>query len=594
MKALFNTVFIFLFVLGGFAQDDASSNETKAYSPTIGVGVGTIGFYGDLNDKKYGSPLGSNLAYNVYVIQPLSNSFNVKFNFTIGEIKSEERSLQRNVNFATDIRSGALLLEYNFSKWLSNDRKITPFITAGVESVEFNPKTDLEGFGSEKYNYWSDGTIRNIAEDAANADISVVVNRDYSYETDIREAGFNPTTTYSERAFSIPVGAGVTMHLNDNFDFRFESILHLTFSDYMDGITPKTSREYVGSRKGNANNDHFWFNGISISYNFQKIAPAEPIEFLDDGPVDYLATGNTEDYDQDGVIDLIDKCPDTPKEVQVDSLGCAVDSDGDGVPDYKDEELNTEYPEFANDKGVELSDDMIYDSYLKYIDSTGANAEVIQRDFRGKGAKKPSYKVQLGEYNSGETPAEMGSFLNLPDLNKIESNGKIIFAAGNFKSIADAKKRLNQLSGKGFNNLVLIKKDVKGNYTKIGQPVSNSSSTNTSEPQQNNETTNSSNTEELSEESNEVVFRVQLGAFRKKPTAENYKKIPDLLVVESGGFYRYMSGSFSSFADAATHKVKMSLQGFKGAFVVAYKNGKRVPLKSVGVNPIKSDPIIGK
>lgn len=591
MKVLLSTIILSIFSLGLFAQDENTEQEaSKAYSPTIGAGVGTIGFYGDLNDKNYGTPLGSNIGFNVYVIQPLSKSFSIKFNFSIAEIKAEERSLLRNVNFSTDVRAGALLLEYNFDKFLSGDRKVSPFVTVGVESVEFNPKTDLEGFGGERYNYWSDGTIRNLAEDAPNSDIAVLVQRDYTYETDIREAGFNPTRNYSERAFAIPLGAGVSMHLNDNFDFRFESIWHFTFSDYMDGITPKTSSDLVGGKKGNANNDYFWFNGISLSYNFQKVEPAEKIDFQGDEPIDYLSLGNTEDYDNDGVIDLVDNCPDTPPNVEVDSLGCAVDRDGDGVPDYKDEELDTEYPEFANDKGVEMTDDMIYLSYLKYIDSTGANAEIIERDFKGKGKRKPTYKVQLGKFNQGETPPRMGDYLNLSDLNKIDTDGKTIFAAGNFKSLADAKKRLSQLSNQGYDNLVIIKKDLQGNYTQIGQPTSLSSgsekiadSVSDSEPTSNDEPV-----------TDEVVFRVQLGAFKNKPTADTYNKVPDLIIVKSGGYYRYMSGSFSGFTEAAAHKVKMSVEGYKGAFVVAYKNGKRVPLKSVGVKTIKSDPIIGK
>ena len=38
----------------------------------------------------------------------------------------------------------------------------------------------------------------------------------------------------------------------------------------------------------------------------------------------------------DGVPDFKDKCPNTPKGVQVNSDGCPLDSDGDGVPDYLD------------------------------------------------------------------------------------------------------------------------------------------------------------------------------------------------------------------------------------------------------------------
>jgi len=42
------------------------------------------------------------------------------------------------------------------------------------------------------------------------------------------------------------------------------------------------------------------------------------------------------DDDGDGVPNHLDKCPDTPRGVQVDAVGCPLDSDGDGVPDYLD------------------------------------------------------------------------------------------------------------------------------------------------------------------------------------------------------------------------------------------------------------------
>ncbi len=48
------------------------------------------------------------------------------------------------------------------------------------------------------------------------------------------------------------------------------------------------------------------------------------------------ACGDNLDSDGDGVNDDMDKCPDTPKGVSVDAMGCPLDSDGDGVPDSMD------------------------------------------------------------------------------------------------------------------------------------------------------------------------------------------------------------------------------------------------------------------
>jgi OmpA-OmpF porin, OOP family len=53
------------------------------------------------------------------------------------------------------------------------------------------------------------------------------------------------------------------------------------------------------------------------------------------------ADGCPLDTDGDGVADYLDKCPDTPKGVKVDANGCPVDTDGDGVADYLDKCPNT-------------------------------------------------------------------------------------------------------------------------------------------------------------------------------------------------------------------------------------------------------------
>ena len=50
---------------------------------------------------------------------------------------------------------------------------------------------------------------------------------------------------------------------------------------------------------------------------------------------------NRRDKDKDGVWDKIDMCPETPRGVAVDSVGCPLDEDHDGVPDYLDHCLGT-------------------------------------------------------------------------------------------------------------------------------------------------------------------------------------------------------------------------------------------------------------
>ncbi len=61
------------------------------------------------------------------------------------------------------------------------------------------------------------------------------------------------------------------------------------------------------------------------------------------------------DYDGDGVLDRLDKCPGTRKGCVVDQWGCAVDSDGDGVCDGIDQCPDTPKGEKVNKEGCSPS-----------------------------------------------------------------------------------------------------------------------------------------------------------------------------------------------------------------------------------------------
>ena len=68
---------------------------------------------------------------------------------------------------------------------------------------------------------------------------------------------------------------------------------------------------------------------------------------------------NRRDKDHDGVWDKIDLCPNTPRGVEVDSVGCPLDEDHDGVPDYLDHCLGTpaEARRFVDSVGCMLDTD---------------------------------------------------------------------------------------------------------------------------------------------------------------------------------------------------------------------------------------------
>ena len=83
------------------------------------------------------------------------------------------------------------------------------------------------------------------------------------------------------------------------------------------------------------------------------------------------------DSDGDGVPDDRDQCPNTPAGVAVDAQGCPLDSDGDGVPDYKDECPGTPAGVEVNASGCPLdSDGDGVPDYQDQCPDTPAGAEV--------------------------------------------------------------------------------------------------------------------------------------------------------------------------------------------------------------------------
>ena len=77
-----------------------------------------------------------------------------------------------------------------------------------------------------------------------------------------------------------------------------------------------------------------------------------------------------------------------------------------------------------------------------------------------------------------------------------------------------------------------------------------------------------------------LEYRIQVGAFSKEVSLNNYTKLGELYTEEiDGGITRYMVGSYNSNEEAAIAEAKIKEMGFKSAFTVICYNGKRVSFK---------------
>jgi hypothetical protein len=574
------------------------------FKPQLSVGVGMMTFYGDIGSNHSGyHPTVSRLGYDLRLINPLTDYLDVSFYVMFGQVSSNERTVNRNLNFNSNITTGGITLNYNFRHLLKRERIINPYVHLGIESVEFLSKTDLRDVNGNYYNYWSDGTIRDIAQNDANANSAVEIYRDYSYESDIREENIDGFGKYAERTWGVPIEIGVNLHTGKRIKLRFGTSMHFTFSDLIDGVT----HESLNSRVGDDRNDKILYSHFALTYDLTLPKKGDkPVKPKEIDPLE-LYRQDTIDSDGDLVVDLADFCANTPLDARpVDEFGCPVDIDLDGVPDYRDQELNTPDSSIAKENGVAYSAADFENMYRIYYDSVGEFSEwnEVRRkwgsDPRSVQAFKPAKKdsidkqlfIVLGSDVIGTSANDLHKELSNKNFKIIERGDSVLYVIGGFETADDLANEISNLKDDNVDikGVLEAETNAEGEVEGDVNPVENFENSNL-------ETNNQSNDSSVVTEpevSSEIVYRVQVGAFQRKLSQNVFNELQDLVYVKGeDNLYRYYTGAFTDKSNAAMHKVNMSTDGYNGAFIVAFKDGERISLADAGfeLNPEFEDKI---
>jgi hypothetical protein len=323
-----------------------SEPESKEL-PLIGVGAGLTWFRGDVgHSNSTGGAFRSGFRFGVE--QRFLGTLGAELYGVYGTLTANERSVAFNRNFTTKFMSigGGLMLNFDNDVILYRRAAVSPYLGVGFMWMNFDPYGDLKAANDSTYFYWSDGSIRDVNEDAPNAPfISNYLTRDYTYETRLTDSA----VSYQRSTMGIPLSVGTKFKFNRHVGADFRATYNLTFSDYIDNS--KFDR-----------NDSWMFMSVSIYYQFHSrgdIRGPSGAEILN------------EDSDKDGVRDADDRCAGTPAGVKVNATGCPPDEDEDGVPDYRDKEPNSARNTAVNADGV-----------ANTSDSTSANADCIPEQFR--------------------------------------------------------------------------------------------------------------------------------------------------------------------------------------------------------------------
>jgi len=590
------------------SADSSFNTADQALKPKVSLGAGRLGYYGDIYSKHFQSPLTARWAYDLNISQRLTRYLQLNFNVMFGKLGANERMENRNANFLSEIRAGGLNVLYDFGNFIPDKYTLRPYVSLGVTGFEFLSKTDLKDANGNTYHYWSDGSIKNMAEGSANAQYAVDLKRDYVYETDVRESNVSLFGKYPERSWAFPVGAGFIMKVTDRVDFKMNFQVFFTATNYIDGLTEKNG--------GSKRKDNFSYTSASIQYDLI----AKPIQRKKKNDayekMDWLALDSA-DYDKDGVTDWNDNCQGTPKDVKVTKDGCPEDTDADGIPNFMDDELNTPAGLVVDSKGVAVNDDYWKDWYAKYMnDSTDANmtTEYIGNVFALKSNKnaldlakdKEYFTVELARYNGSIPSDEMAFLLSIGDINSttLEDGTTVVYTSGKYKQIKNAVKSRDEFIRMGNKDASISK--IKGkNITKLSDAELNNLLIGANENQKdssivlnantnktdsinnaNNAAENAAANESFSKD--DVVYRVQLGAFKNKISSSVFNTSAGVLELNAGeNVYRYVTKGYKTIEEAASVRADLVIQGYSDAFVTAYKGGKRIPMSQTKATVVK-------
>lgn len=328
--------------------------ENPVYKPVLSVGFGSLNFMGDVQNKLRYPGIGNPaIRLNVTTFIDNQQHFAANFFFMTGTLTGGQRSytdLAKNLNFTSNVFAIGATARYEFGHLISAEMKLRPYVSIGIEQLNFNTKGDLFDENGMRYYYWPDGSIRSIPEDGTGA--AYPLHRDFVYETDLRsyERDQYGLGNYNPRSVAVPLELGVSLKVSDRVFVSLGSEFHYTFTDFIDNVASEGTQI-----PGNRANDGYLFTHLTLHFDMFSDPETRTVELLyADVELDPIFF---DDEDGDFVLDVADHCPGTPYGVVVDTLGCPLDSDNDGVPDYLDKEPGTPEGTWVDDEGVTLEEE---------------------------------------------------------------------------------------------------------------------------------------------------------------------------------------------------------------------------------------------
>jgi OmpA-OmpF porin, OOP family len=223
---------------------------------------------------------------------------------------------------------------------------------AGIGASIYETKVNALGANNAKYNFNSIPSGEYTGRKQKLKDIKAIMDNTYETDAETHDAnnqsrGRRPKLFGKTLKPSGTVGVGFAFKINNRFNIALEDRHTFIKDDLLDG------QRWQEHAAGDAvmTRDFDSYNMLSLGLNVNLGAKSvEPLWWQN--PLDYAYSElpnrtlarfkyTPKDGDGDGVMDEMDKEPNTPAGCPVNTQGITADTDGDGVPDCKDKELIT-------------------------------------------------------------------------------------------------------------------------------------------------------------------------------------------------------------------------------------------------------------
>ena len=161
--------------------------------------AGGLKFLGDVGKKNNANFFSDmRLGYNLGVEYRFGKVLGIGIDGMYGKFAGTDNDKSSHLNFQSTVMGGGLNLFAFFDKLGEKEKDVSPYIHAGFGYLMFDAYGDLRDKNGIEYQYWTDGSIRNLTESPANDPLSAFLKRDYKYETQLKDSVAN----YSFRNWS--------------------------------------------------------------------------------------------------------------------------------------------------------------------------------------------------------------------------------------------------------------------------------------------------------------------------------------------------------------------------------------------------------